>query len=953
MFLTAVALGALLSSPLPKTGVLVKRFPDGVSIVLPWGSLRLQVRSAHSVRVVVGKDAAFFKHPDSVELPRKGPLTPFKVSQDRFGAAVRTSELLVRVTPEGRVLFERPDGSVILAEDGRSITPAVVDGEKTYHVRQTWKSSPGESLYGLGQHPSGPLDIKGIDLDLWQRNTSVVVPFLASSRGYGIFWDNPSFTRFGDIRKAESIPAGRMIDTNGMSGGLTGSFYAGAKFNRLVSVRQDANFYFPNPEAGDGLGIAGLKFGHQARPRGNRALDPKLPGGDVSVRWEGSLDPPATGKFLFDAYWCGGLKLWVDGHMLIDHWRQSWLPERDVVKAYLVKGRRVPIKIEWTKDQGANTFVFRWKTPPADDDTALWSEVGKGVDYTFVYGPSLDRVIQGYRNLTGRATMLPKWAMGLWQSRQRYETQQQSLDAVAGFRQRQIPFDNIVQDWFYWKADAWGSHEFDPARFPDPVGWIKAIHAQHAHLMISVWGKFYPGTKNFEELRSHGFLYEPNLAEGRLDWLGRPFTFFDPFTPQSREMFWSQIDRELFKKGVDAWWMDASEPDLMATPNLEGHIERMRPTGLDTPTKGINLYALATAQAVYEGQRKEAPDQRVFNLTRSGYAGQQRYSAVTWSGDITSTWTAMARQIPAGLGFSISGNPYWTMDTGGFSVPSPFNSRNPSPAVADEWRELNARWFEFATFVPLLRVHGEYPYREMWQFGGEDSPAYKAMLRFDRLRYRLMPYLYSLCGAVTQDGSTIMRPLVMDFPSDSRLRDLTDEYMFGPSLLVSPVLHYKERSREVVLPKVGWYDFWTGRAVSGGGEVKADAPYDEIPLHVRAGSILPFGPELQYTDEKPADPLTLLVYTGKDGAFTLYEDDGLTYGYERGQFSEIPMKWSEKTHTLTIGRRVGSYPGMLKSRTFHVVLVSPGHPVPFSFDLPTGRVVHYTGAPLAIGQAGR
>jgi alpha-D-xyloside xylohydrolase len=288
------------------------------------------------------------------------------------------------------------------------------------------------------------------------------------------------------------------------------------------------------------------------------------------------------------------------------------------------------------------------------------------------------------------------------------------------------------------------------------------------------------------------------------------------------------------------------------------------------------------------------------------------------------------------------------MDTGGFSAPSPFNGRNPLPEVVDEWRELNTRWFEFATFVPLLRVHGEFPYREMWQFGGEESPAYKAMLRFDRLRYRLMPYLYSVCGAVTQDGSTLMRPLVMDFPADPRLRQLTDEYMFGPALLVSPIVQYRQRERDVVLPAGEWYDFWTGKALVGGKTIGAEAPYDAIPLHVRAGSIVPIGPELQYTDEKPADPITLLAYTGADGAFELYEDDGRTYGYERGQFSRIPIRWSEKSHTLTIGKRAGSYPGMLKSRTFRVVFVSPGHPVPFSSDLPTGREVRYDGAPMTV-----
>ena len=916
----------------------------------------LELRAPNAIRVQVGPDSKALGESGFVLVAASNKRIWHSVEERASEVVVRTAELTVRVNLKSETAsFFNAIGKPILSERDRFFEPATVDGERTFHVRQRWNSTPNESLYGLGQHPSGPLDIKGIDLDLWQRNSSVVVPMLSSSKGYGIYWNNDSFSRFGDLRKASSIPPEEQFGTDGKSGGLTGTFYAGTKFDRQVATRSDAKIEYLNPVSGDGLGFTPdeLKL-RPAQPatggrgRGNSDLHPKLPGGDVSARWEGYLEPQITGTYLFDAYWSGGLKLYIDGRLLINHWRQSWLPERDVVRMPLVKGVRSHIRIEWVKDQGANTLVFRWKTPNSSDATSLWSEVAKCVDYTFIYGPSLDRVVQGVRNLTGRATMPPKWALGLWQSRQRYETQQQSLEAVDGFRKRGIPFDNIVQDWFYWKADAWGSHEFDPKRFPDPLGWIDQIHKLHANLMISVWGKFYPGTKNFDELRSKGFLYEPNLADHTRDWVNQPFTFFDPFRPESRELFWSQIDRELFKKGVDAWWMDASEPDLMSVPNLEGHRARMNPTGLGSPSKGINLYALATAQAVYEGQRKSAPNQRVFNLTRSGYMGQQRYGAATWSGDITSTWSAMARQIPAGLGFSISGIPYWTMDAGGFSVPTRFASRSPKPEDLAEWRELNTRWFEFATFVPLLRVHGEFPYREMWQFGGEDSPTYKAMLRFDTLRYRLLPYIYSLSGEVTQNGATIMRPLAMDYPGDDRLRGLSDEYLFGHAFLVSPVLHYKQRKRVVQLPRGEWYDFWTGELLPGGGSVESDAPYDAIPLHVRSGSIVPIGPDIQYTSERPADPVTLIVYMGSDGNYSLYEDDGLTNRYEKGDFTRIPITWSESSKTLTIGKRVGEFKGMLGTRTFRIRFASAKRPTPFTTNLPFDREVRYTGQLMRV-----
>jgi alpha-D-xyloside xylohydrolase len=320
-----------------------------------------------------------------------------------------------------------------------------------------------------------------------------------------------------------------------------------------------------------------------------------------------------------------------------------------------------------------------------------------------------------------------------------------------------------------------------------------------------------------------------------------------------------------------------------------------------------------------------------------------------WSGDITSTWTALRQQIPAGLGLSVSGVPYWTMDIGGFSVPARFSTDKPTAEDAEEWRELNARWFQFGAFVPLLRVHGEKPLREMWELGGKDHPAYQTELKFDRIRYRLLPYIYSLAGAVTHQGGTMLRPLVMDFRTDKKALDVSDELMFGGAFLVSPVTTYKARSRSVYLPvAAGWYDFWTGAGVTAGQTIEVPAPYDSMPVHVRAGSIVPTGPELQYTDEKPADPIVLWVYAGADGAFTLYEDDGLGYGYEKGAFARIPLRWNDAARTLTIGKREGEFPGMLKQRTFQIVLVAKGKAVGFSFDPKADKRVKYDGAASVV-----
>jgi alpha-D-xyloside xylohydrolase len=398
--------------------------------------------------------------------------------------------------------------------------------------------------------------------------------------------------------------------------------------------------------------------------------------------------------------------------------------------------------------------------------------------------------------------------------------------------------------------------------------------------------------------------------------------------------------------------MDATEPDIVEGPHpsdgerLRDYQTHMHPTALGSGSRVLNAYPLVNSQAVYEGWRAARPDQRVFILTRSAFAGQQRYAAATWSGDITSTWTALRRQIPAGTSFSVSGIPYWTVDAGGFAVPPQFSGG----ANADEWRELNARWFEYATFLPLLRVHGQAPVREMWQFGGDTSAAYQAMLKFDRLRYRLLPYIYSLAGAVTHESFTMLRPLVMDFRTDPAALDVKDQFMFGRALLVSPVTSYQARSRSVCLPPApgGWYDFWSGSPVAGGRTLDAPAPYDAIPVHVRAGSILPVGPELTHTGELPPDPITLYVYAGTDGSFTLYEDDGSTYAYETGAFTRIPIRWDDAAHTLAIGAREGSFPGALPTRTFNVILVAPGKATGFSFSATADRTVSYAGTEISV-----
>lgn len=905
---------------------------DGLLLPLEEGFLSVSVRSDSIIRVSYARDQAFFQRQSLTTVP-SAEKPSWRFDSDMDKATITTDKLQVRVDcTTGQVSFFDTKGSPILSESpkGRQLTPAEVQGEKTYHARQAWLSSEDEALYGLGQQQLGLLNLKGHDIDLWQRNTTVVVPLLVSSRGYGLFWDNSSYTRFGDTRPWVAMPASALLDAEGKPGALTGSYYSDPEFKTLVATRRDAKIDIDVRELA---------------PVDNAVIHSRLPAtGDVAIRWEGSIVPEDGGMHQFDVYSAGGFKLWIDDKLLLNHWRQEWLPATDTAQVKLEAGRKHKIRIEWCKDQKAAHCSVRWKTPSRSTDTSLWSEVGDGIDYYFIQGPELDRVIAGYRSLTGQAPLMPRWAFGLWQSRQRYEIDKQSLEVVDGFRKRGIPFDVIVQDWQYWRPGTWGSHAFDAERFPDPEGWIRELHARNARLMISVWCKFYPGTDNFNELREKGYLWETNLRDKQRDWLGYPFTFVDLFSEGARKTFWGQMERQLFTKGIDAWWMDATEPDMLALPKLDAIRSRMNPNALGSGARMLNAYALQAARAVYEGQRAAAPQQRVFNLTRSGFAGQQRYAAATWSGDVTSTWTAMEKQIQAGLGFSISGVPYWTMDSGGFAVPDRFQK----PENQEEWRELNTRWFQFATFTPIMRVHGEYPFREMWEFGGEKSEAYAAQLKYDRLRYRLLPYIYSVAGAVTHEGASFLRPLAMDFRTDARALQVKDQFLFGRALLVSPVTRHQVRSRQVYLPPAtgGWYDFWTGTAYAGGQMIDAPAPFGDIPVHIRAGSIIPFGPELQYTGEKPADPLTLRIYAGADGSFELYEDDGLSYSYEKGAFSTIRFSWDDKSSTLKIGDRRGSFPGMLKERTIQVLLIRPDKAHGFSFDAVAPVTLRYQGAAL-------
>jgi alpha-D-xyloside xylohydrolase len=560
----------------------------------------------------------------------------------------------------------------------------------------------------------------------------------------------------------------------------------------------------------------------------------------------------------------------------------------------------------------------------------LSSEVSDSMDYYFFYGPDFDRLIADYRELTGAAPLFGKWAYGYWQCKNRYDSQQELLAIAQKYRDLHIPLDNIVQDWFWWNT--MGEPVFNK-NYPDPKGMIDALHKNNVHLMISVWPYFRPGSAVYDDMDKRGFFIDKTVAPS---FHPVAQALYDPFNPEAGKYYWNLMDNALFKIGADAWWLDTTEAET------EGRETNILVTNKinhgQNGARYANEFPLMTTTAVYEGQRAASDKKRVFILSRSAYAGSQRNAAAVWSGDVDPNWETFRRQIPAGLNYSVSGLPYWTTDIGGFV------SANPDDPA---YRELYIRWFQFGAFCPIFRAHGTRTtnQNEIWSYGPD---AQKTLVAYDNLRYRLMPYIYSLAWKTTNEGYTIMRPLVMDFREDIRAQNIGDQFLFGPAILVNPVTEPGTATRRLYLPKTKWYDFWTGATIQGGRTLDAPSPIDSMPLYVRAGSILPLGPDLQYAAEKSADPIELRVYRGANGAFTLYEDENDTYDYEKGVHATIPFSWDEASHTLTIGDRTGTFPGMLEKRTFRIVFVTENHGTGGGLTENADKTVEYSGKKVTV-----
>ncbi len=737
----------------------------------------------------------------------------FNVDEKDGMITLKTDYLeLIIDSKTGLIEFLDKNGNILLKEKSRDITADVVLDENIYNTQQQWILSDDEAIYGLGQHQDGIMNFRGTSDTLIQTNTVAVNPFLISTKGYGILWDNYSKTIFCD-------------------------------------------------------------------------------------------------------------------------------------------------------DENGATF---------------WSEVGDKIEYYFVAGENMDKVIAGYRELTGQAPMFGKWAFGYWQSKERYKDANDLLSVVKEYRERKIPIDNIVQDWCYWAdydendgkktwksaKELWSSMYFHPSTYSDPEKTIAEIHDKyHMHYMISIWPALGPETEIYKELNNKGFIYPPeHWSSGYL---------YDAFSEEARDIYWKHIKEGLISKGVDALWMDGTEPELGDQHTFEiseKNIKKFGKTELGTMARNMNAYSLMTTTGAYKNFRKDFPEKRFFTLTRSGFAGQQKNAAVTWSGDINARFDVMRDQISSGINFCMAGVPYWTTDIGAFFLTGHDVDKGPGlyPGghTDPSYRELYVRWFQYGAFCPIFRSHGTHTPREVWRFGNKGDWAYDALLKYDNLRYRLMPYIYSLAWKVTDQGYTMMRGLGMDFTQDKKVYNIDNEFMFGPYMLVAPVTEHqyfpidkKETSANlknikdinVYLPAgTDWYDFWTGKKHKGGQTISKKTPINIMPLFVKAGSILPMGPKLQYATEKPADPIELRIYTGADAEFVLYEDENDNYNYEKGIYSTIPIKWVEKDNKLVIGERKGEFPGMLKTRTFNLVWVGIDHGIGEETSMRIDKVVKYFGKAIEI-----
>jgi len=822
---------------------------DKITVAFSNGVLHIIPLNDNSVRIQ-------FTDGTKIELPEliltSAAQTPvFDVKESDSSIVLVLKNISVYLDKKtGQLVYSDKSGQVFLREiaGSRKLQIDSVSGEPCYQVSQSFESPDDEALFGLGQFQDGHLNLKGVSRKLVQVNSQISIPFLYSSKGYGLLWHQYGLTEYNPIEKELLLIKQR--DSTKKSDYLMEI----STTNGSQKITQQ-----------------------QAYHRGNLVIDKS---GVYTIL----LDLGDMDNLHFVS---------IDGEPVIEQ-KNYWLPPAVSNQVYLTAGEHsVEVICKWSSSP-------KFKYKPIDKITTWKSPNANMLDYVVFYGPKADDVIANYRNLSGNVPMLPLWAFGFWQSRERYTSGKQLVKTVKEFRDRKIPMDVIVQDWQYWGKYGWGVPKFDEAKYPNPSGFIKQIHKMNAKFSISIWENI----DKFSDLgKSHlsNNYYIPNSL-----WL-------DMFNPLARKAHWDAINKNMFENGVDSWWMDATDPGNDALH------EKKTSVGLGDFYR--LTYPLFASQAIFEGQKEANDEKRVCILTRSAFAGQQRYGTINWSGDIGSTWDAYIRQIVAGLNYTVTGMPYWTSNIGGFFRPGlPQFSPGESQYIDEKYHELLTRWFQWGSLNPIFRVHGYQSETEPWKYGKEVETNMRKMLN---LRYRLISYIYSEAWQVSKNGSTMMRPLVMDFQDDFTALNHKYEYMFGKAFLVAPITKPGVSVWDVYLPaKTDWYNFWTGKRFEGGQTIQTAAPLSTIPLFVKAGSIVPIGKFIQYTEQKSSDTLEVRVYSGANGAFTLYEDQGDNYNYEKGEYSTIQFNWDEKKQTLIIGDIQGQYPGMLQKRIFNIIWIS-------------------------------
>lgn len=817
---------------------------DRLSIQLSQGTLDIIPLTNKAINIKWEKDT--LKEEREFVLINKAAVPVFKFLETTQKLQLSTSAVKVTFDKKTGVIdYSDNTGKIFLSEKAgsRKLSPDSILGKPCFVAEQSFNSPSDEYLFGLGQFQDGHYNLRNITRKLTQVNTQIAIPFLYSSKGYGILWHQYGLTEFN--------PADNIV--------------------RLTKK---------DTAAGEKVDVEVTTTSGTQRVSRQQALY----NGKFSVEREGYY------SMMLDL---GNMEsrhlLIIDGLTQIDQSNQ-WLPPAASKLVHLKAGEHTVQVV----CKSTNKPSLSWRF--ANSETTFRSINAKAFNYVVFYGKDADEVIANYRNLSGNVPMLPLWAYGFWQCRERYTSGNHLVQTVEEFRKRNLPVDVIVQDWQYWGKYGWGVPKFDEANYPNPDQFIKKLHDLKARFSVSVWENLDKKSGVAKEYMDKN-LYIPNSP-----WI-------DIYNPETQKTHWNALNKNLFSYGVDSWWMDATEPEndaLVGKQTYFGLGDFFRLT-----------YPLFVSKAVYDGQRSTDPNKRVAILTRSAFAGQQRYGTINWSGDIGWNWDTYKRQIVAGLNYNLTGMPYWTTDIGGFFRPG----RGQYTDV--KYHDILTRWFQWGTFNAIFRIHGYQTETEPWKYGEVVEGNMRSMLN---LRYRLMPYIYSEAWQISKNGSTMMRPLVMDFSKDTNALKQAYQYMFGKAMLIAPVTEAGIEDMNVYLPKSsGWYDFWTGKRFNGGQSIKTATSQDKIPVFVKAGSIIPMGKIMQHTGEKPSDTLEIRVYKGESGTFNLYEDEGDNYNYETGKYTIIPFKWDEKMQTLNIGSLQGGFFGALAKRVFNIVFVSEGN----------------------------